>query len=522
MQPPGPTKVLIIEDNAIDREVYKRYLWESTTGGFEFAEADCATTGIEMAATWRPDCALIDVNLPDMDGIEALTRLAGDSGRVPFASVVLTAFSGEAVAVRAIQAGAMDYLPKDQVIAGTLPHAVVRAIERFQLKERIEAQRSALEDSGRRYRLLLEAMPQMVWTADAQGRLLYANPRWLEYTGLSLADAGGFGWDRLVHPDDRGPTWQAWSQAVASNSVLEIEHRLRCAADGAYRWYLVRAVPMRGGHGEITDWFGTCTEIESQKRTSEALLEKQKFESLGRMAGGLAHDFNNLLMTILGGTSLAIEKLPIAHPAHEALHGVVQSSERAAELVRKMLAYAGKGNIWVSRTNVGPVVRDAIQRASIPAGIRVDFRSASDLPTVETDVEQLRQAVVDLVRNSAEAIGERASGIIWVRTGTAEVRKEGGRRGLRPASIAPGRYVTVEVRDNGCGIDEETQKQIFDPFFTTKFAGRGLGLAAVRGFAQSNGGGVQVYSVPGKGARFRVFLPVSRETELRSRSQAAE
>lgn len=508
-----PAKILIIEDNDIDREVYKRCLWESTTWGFEFAEADSAMKGVAMAATWRPDCALVDVNLPDMDGIEALARLRDDAGRIPFAAVVLTAYSEEAVAVRAMQAGAMDYLPKGKVSADTLPHVVRNAIERFMMQQRIAEQRFALEKSGQRYQVLLEAMPQMVWTADAEGRVEYANRRWWEYTGLSVAHAVRLDWDLLVHPEDRGRTWQAWNQAAESGGVFEIENRLRRATDGGYRWHLIRAIPMRGQKKEIINWFGTCTEIESQKRLGEANLEKQKLESLGRLAGGLAHDLNNLLVVILGGASYAMEKLPPSHPVMETLQDAVDAGERAADLIRKVLAYAGKGSIRVAPAHVDDLVRDVIASISVPGGIRLEFESGRRLPPVETDSELLRQAVADLVRNAVEAIGEQASGSISVRTAVVELGKEDGPRRLAPAGIAPGKYVAVEVQDTGCGMDEETKKRIFEPFFTTKFTGRGLGLAAVQGFARSNGGGVQVDSSPGKGANFRLLLPVVLERE---------
>ena len=506
------SKVLIIEDNPIDREVYKRCLWPSPTSGFEFAEAGSAADGFEMATIWRPDCVLVDVNLPDKDGIEALAQFKAEMGRIPFATVVLTAYSEEAVAVRAMQAGAMDYLPKGKVSMDTLPHVVRNAIAKFRMEQRIEEQRAALEDSARRYQILLEAMPQMVWTASASAQVEYANRRWFDYTGLhSLAEVDRMGWDRLVHPDDREPTWQAWNQATASGSVFEIEHRLRRAQDGSYRWYLVRAVPMRNAVGAITNWFGTCTEIENQKQSEIAQLERQKLESLGRLAGGLAHDFNNLLVAILGGASYAMETLPPSHGVQQSLQGILQAAERAAEITRRMLAYAGKGILRVERAEVDQLVRDAITAAGVPKTIRLEFVRADRLPAVDTDPELLRQAVADLLRNAIEAINEQSTGAIVVRTAVADLGKQNSSRELPPAGLGPGKYVTVEVRDTGCGMDEETQKNIFDPFFTTKFLGRGLGLAAVQGFARSHGGGVRVHSRPGKGTRFQLWLPAAVE-----------
>jgi len=502
-----PSKILIIEDNAIDREVYKRCLWESAKPGFEFAEADCAADGIEMAKTWRPDCALVDVNLPDMDGIEVLTRLKGGHGGVPFAAVVLTAYSEESVAVRAMKAGAMDYLPKVKASADNLPHIVTNAIERFFLQQQIEEQRAALEKSAQRHQLLLEAMPQMVWTADADCRIQYANRRWWEYTGMDPTDAPHLNWDLLVQPEDRERTWLAWNQAATCASGFEIEHRLHRAFDDSYRWHLVRAIPMHGGEGEIIEWFGTCTEIESQKRIGEANLERQKLESLGRLAGGLAHDLNNLLVVILGGATYGMEKLPPSHPAQDNLQDVAQAGERAAELIRKVLAFAGKGSLQLARVQIDPLVREAVEHVGIPAKIQVEFQPGRRVPAVETDAELLRQAVADLLRNAVEAIGEESSGSITVRTAVVELGKEAARREASVDRLAPGRYVVVEVRDSGCGMNGEIQKNIFDPFFTTKFLGRGLGLAAVQGFARSNRGAIRVESSPGKGARFRLLLP---------------
>lgn len=495
------SKILIIEDNAIDREVYKRCLWESNGGSFEFAEADCATDGIEMAVTWRPDCALVDVNLPDRDGIDTLAEIQR-SGQIPFAAVVLTAYSEEAVAVRAMKAGAMDYLPKGKVTADSLGRVVRSAIERFHLQQQIDEQRSALERSGQRYQLLLESMPQMVWTTTADGRVDYANKRWLEYSGTMIGN-GRLDWDRLVHAEDRERTALAWNRAVQTGSAFETECRLRRTSDGVYLWHLVRAVPMRGAHGEIINWFGTSTEVERQKQTEKAVLEREKLESLGRLAGGLAHDLNNLLVVILGGASCAMEKLTPSHEAQGALNDVNQAGERAAQLIRRMMAYAGKGNLSVARTDVDRLVRDVVARAGVPKSIQLELVSGRGIPPVLTDPELLREAVADLLRNAVEAIAEPASGVISVRTEAVHFNDFG------PGGIAPGKYVAVEVRDTGCGMDTETRKNIFDPFFSTKFLGRGLGLAAVQGFARSNGGSVQVDSSPGQGARFRLLLPAA-------------
>jgi signal transduction histidine kinase len=224
----------------------------------------------------------------------------------------------------------------------------------------------------------------------------------------------------------------------------------------------------------------------------------------------MAHDFNNLLVCILGGASCAMQSLPESHPAQEMLQDVLEAGERLAELTRRMLAYAGKATFRVEPTRIDRLVHDACERieASLPKNVRLEIQSAPDVPLVKTDAAHMRQAIVDLVSNAVEAIGERSSGQILVHTAVVEVGEDSIRNGgFGPAAI-PGTYVALEVQDTGCGMDEETRNKIFDPFFSTKFLGRGLGLAAVHGFVRSTGGGVQVESKPGWGTAIRVLLPV--------------
>jgi two-component system, cell cycle sensor histidine kinase and response regulator CckA len=509
-------KVLIIEDERVDREIYKRYLQCSTAFQFEFAESDSAAGGIEISRRWLPDCILLDFNLPDMDGLEVLPRLCGEADRLPCAVVMLTAFGDEELAVNAMKRGAMDYLPKGHVSRDVLPHSVVNAIERCQMQQRIDEQRSALERSAQQYQTLLDAIPHMVWTTNTEGNMEYANSQWSEYTGLGIGKSGPLWWDDTLHPEDRERTRTAWNQARQAGSIFEIDHRVKRASDGSYRWHLVRAVPFRDGTGEIRNWYGTCTEIENQKQNEAENLQREKFQGIGRLAAGIAHDFNNLLVVILGGASYAMESL---HPSHEAqglLRGVVQAGERAAELTAKMLAYAGKGNLWIERTDLNKLVRDTCDslRDAIPKTIQLNIYPGLDLPQVTTDSRQMRQVVTDLVMNAVEAIREGAAGTISVRTKAVEFDDRS------VAVVAAGKYVELEVRDTGCGMNEETQKKIFDPFFSTKFAGRGLGLAAVHGCVRSNGGHVQVESSPGKGTCFRVLLP-GVTVDARSRGVAS-
>jgi PAS domain S-box-containing protein len=495
MSPRQPTRILVIEDNPTDREICKRYLHQSGDRTFEFAESESLAAGIALSKGYRPDCILLDVHLPDGNGVGALAQLRS------FPVVVLTAFGDEELAVRAMKAGAMDYLSKGKLADEMLPRTVQNAISQFEMHQRYEA--------------MLEAIPHMVWTASADGTVEYANQRWLDYTGLGLGTAN-LGWDHLLHPEDRVRTWRAWEEAGRTGSVFEIEHRLLRAADKSYRWHLVRAVPVHARSGDVTHWFGTCTDIEDQKQKEKLLLAREKLEGIGVLAGGVAHDFNNLLTVILGQATLTMGSLEASHPARKELQGILQAGEHAAHLTQRMLLYAGKALVRAEIAQIDKLVFDALisMRPSIPRHISLKYRSGRDLPPVRTDVAQLRQVVGDLVKNAIEAIDGSKVGTIWVRTAAVEI-SDGSvpRDQFRPAGIHGGKYVALEVRDTGCGMDAETQKRIFDPFFTTKFAGRGLGLAAVQGFARSHGGAVEVRSATGKGTRLRVLLPAATPEE---------
>jgi len=249
--------------------------------------------------------------------------------------------------------------------------------------------------------------------------------------------------------------------------------------------------------------------FEEERLALESRIQQaQKLESLGVLAGGIAHDFNNLLVGILGNADLALMDLPPESPARQYIQDVEVASRRAAELVRQMLAYSGKGRFVVERLDLGVVVEEMVHllEASITKKALLRFDLPKQLPAVEADATQLRQVVMNLITNASDAIGER-SGVISVRTGVMDCDASYLEGSRVAGECVEGSYVYVEVSDTGVGMDDATLAKIFDPFFTTKFTGRGLGLAAVLGIVRSHDGAIKVYSERGKGASFKVLLP---------------
>ncbi len=251
---------------------------------------------------------------------------------------------------------------------------------------------------------------------------------------------------------------------------------------------------------------------EKRRELEDQIRHTQKLESLGVLAGGIAHDFNNLLTGILGNADLALMDLGMSGAARLSIEAVHEAAGRAAELSGQMLAYSGRGYLAAEPIDLNVLIKEMEQRltASTSTSAIMSYSLAQNPPLIVGDATQLQQVIVNIVTNASDAIGDQ-NGKIVVTTGADWFDNSSLTEAFKDEQLPEGRYVYIEVRDSGCGIDDKTLSRIFDPFFTTKFTGRGLGLAAVLGTVRSHNGGITVESVPGEGTTFRILFPAGSD-----------
>ena len=370
-----------------------------------------------------------------------------------------------------------------------------------------EAMRAA--DHLREQAELLDLAHDAIVSIDWDGTIRFWNQGAANLYQWPAAEAIGQNIHQLLRTEFPQPLDHI-RQMVASAGHWEGE-LVHTRRDGAQLHLSSRWAVRRDSQGQPSGYLEINTDITEKRRIDENLRHTQRLESLGVLAGGVAHDFNNLLTGILGNASLAVDNMAPHQPNRMLLEEIMKAAERAADLTRQLLAYAGKGRFVMRTIDLSDLVREisGLVRSSVPKHVQLRLQLNERLPGINADAGQLQQVVMNLVINGAEAIPSEG-GTVLLRTGVLDVDDQY----IRTISSAgellrPGPYVTLEVHDTGSGMDEATQARIFDPFFTTKFAGRGLGLSAVLGIVRSHHGALKVYSKPGQGTTFKVLIPAT-------------
>ncbi|MEO7474232.1 MAG: ATP-binding protein, partial [Gemmatimonadales bacterium] len=386
-----------------------------------------------------------------------------------------------------------------------------------QQNEELVAAHLAVEEERRRYQQLFHYAPDAYLLTDLHGIVREANRSAARLFGVEPRFMSGKAIVAFVAIEDRSrirAELNRWQFEPAPKSLeLRLTSRHGQPFDASVTLSVSRSGPNDTANGfrwlirdtseqrQLTDELRLRE--ESARREAEAsearALHVQKLEGIGVLAGGIAHDFNNLLHVVLGNADLARVQLPEDSAAREQLDEVVRATLRAAELTQQLLAYSGRGAVETLHLNLSSEVRDmaTLLRTALSRRASLVWDLAPELPSITADPAQLRQVVMNLITNASDALGDGA-GTITLRTGVVE----GG-----DDAPGPGRFVFLEVGDDGCGMTSATLQRMFDPFFSTKFTGRGLGLAAVMGIVESHGGHIRIHTTPDQGTVFRVFFP---------------
>jgi len=378
----------------------------------------------------------------------------------------------------------------------------------------LKSAEQARRESEDRYRHIIDTITDYVVSASiehGQAPSISHGPGCVAVTGYSPEELSGDPdrWFKLVVDEDRDVAIDRFRRVLAGERTEPLEHRIR-RKDGAIRWVRHTPVVRLDADGAPIGYDGVIQDITERRVLQEQLLQSQKMEGIGRLAGGVAHDFNNLLTAILGYVEMCKldlpPELPADHPARVDLQEVATAGEGAASLTRQLLTFASKQIVAPVRLDLSILVTDSLKMLQRLIGDDIEIETALDpaAGTVEADAGQIQQVLVNLAVNARDAMPN--GGRLLIET-TAETISDDQAR-ARPGEI-PGQYVLLAVADTGAGMNEEVQSHLFEPFFTTKELGKGtgLGLATCHGIVRQMGGHIRVYSEPGRGTTFRIYLP---------------
>ncbi len=348
----------------------------------------------------------------------------------------------------------------------------------------------------------------IVGITDVQGRITFVNDKFCAISKYSREELVGRTHKILnsgFHPKS---FFKDMWDTILSGAVWRGEVRNK-AKDGTIYWVDATIVPILDDQGRPKQFIAIRADITQKKEAEETLRQTQKLESLGVLASGIAHDFNNLLTGIIGNANLGSAGLPLESPTRRYFQRIETGARRAADLTAQLLTYSGRGHSQLEEVELNRLVQEITQllEVSISKKSIIRFDLASWLSPISADPAQIQQLVMNLITNASDALDEAKGGLITVRT-REEFLDATFLAAYNPLlPLTPGRYIVLEVSDTGCGMPPDTLSKIFDPFFTTKVKGRGLGLAAILGILRRLNGSLKVYSEPGEGTMFRVFLP---------------
>ncbi len=379
--------------------------------------------------------------------------------------------------------------------------------------------RKRTEEENARLNAAIEQSVEAVLITDTQGIIHYVNPAFERITGYGREEALGKN-PRFLRSGLQDSTFyeRLW-KTILDGRVWhgEVVNRRK---DGRLYTEEMNIAPVRNASGEITHFIATKQDVTARKELEQQLQQAQKMEAIGRLAGGVAHDFNNLLTIINGYSQMLVEGLEASDTLRNQVAEILKAGERAAGLTQQLLAFSRRQVLNMQVLDLNQVVTETHKMLHRLVGEDIECRTAlhPELWRVKADSGQITQILMNLAVNARDAMPQ--GGTLTIETSNVNLDS---RYAATHAEVTPGRYAVLAVSDTGVGMSRETQAHIFEPFFTTKEQGKGtgLGLATVYGIVRQSGGYIWVYSEPGRGATFKIYLP-SVEGEVEAKGPGGE
>ncbi len=487
--------VLLVEDNPGDAFLLEEML-RDTGIQFELTSVDRLKAGVEVLNKTNIDVILLDLGLPDSQGISTLVTMNEIGNKAPI--IVLTGLADESIGTQAVKSGAQDYLIKGQIDKNMLFRSISYAIERKQAAEAIQA-------AAREWSASFDAMSDGIAIQSIDHTILNANKSFFQLVKKPAEHVIGKKCYQIVHGLN-API----KNCIHEKSLITNQQAFSECFEPALGIHLAEsASPVLEEGGTLTKIVHTFRDITQHKQLESQLLQSQKMESVGTLAGGIAHDFNNILTAIIGYGNLTLMKMNEDNPYRQNIQRILEASDRAAYLTKELLMFSRKQVVNKTVVNLNSIVtktKDFLQKV-IGEDIKFNTELYKSSVQIVADEYQLEQVLMNLATNARDAMPH--GGEFSISTNVVTLSQEfTASHKLGDA----GEYALIEARDSGSGMDAATQLRIFDPFFTTKDVqkGTGLGLSIVYGIIEKHDGYIKVASEKDKGTTFTIYLPLTK------------